>query len=128
MTSSDEPVSYLDAGEPTTVAWHADVRFAELMADYTIAGTAADVLGLCRALHDATGMLGLDSAQEADLQAHIARAERAASADPADQIGMGTELRALRYLLVEVADGPIAAFMADNAARIIGDGVGRLFS
>lgn len=33
----------------------------------------------------------------------------------------------MRYILVEDADGPIAAFMADSAARIIGDGIGCFF-
>ncbi len=41
---------------------------------------------------------------------------------------MEIQVRALRYLLVELADGPISAFMADDAVRIIGDGIGRLFS
>lgn len=44
------------------------------------------------------------------------------------QTGVEVQVRALRYLLVEVAEGPISAFMADDAARIIGDGIGRLFS
>jgi hypothetical protein len=98
------------------------------MADNSIAGTAGDVLSLCRALRDATGLLGLNSSEEADLLGHVALVERAATAAPVDQIGVEIELRALRYLLVEVSDGPISAFMADAAARIIGDGIGRLFS
>jgi hypothetical protein len=98
------------------------------MTDHSIAGTAEDVLSLCRALRDATGMLGLDSSGEVDLLEHVALAEQAATTVPVDQTGMEIQLRALRYLLVEVADGPISAFMADDAARIIGDDVGRLFS
>jgi hypothetical protein len=98
------------------------------MADHSIAGTADDVLSLCRALRDATGMLGLNSSEEADLRRHVALAEQAVTASPVDQTGMEIQMRALRYLLVEVADGPISAFMADDAARIIGDGIGRLFS
>jgi hypothetical protein len=98
------------------------------MADDSIAGTAEDVLSLCRALRDATGMLGLNSSDESDLLGHVALAERAATAAPVDRASMEIQVRALRYLLVEVADGPISAFMADDAARIIGDGIGRLFS
>ena len=98
------------------------------MADKSVAGMAGDVLSLCHALRDATGLLGLNSSEAADLLGHVALAERAATAAPVDQTGLEIELRALRYLLVEVADGPISAFMADDAARIIGDGVGRLFS
>jgi hypothetical protein len=41
---------------------------------------------------------------------------------------MDRHLHEIRYQLVEVADGPIAAFIAHDAARIIGDGIGRLFS
>jgi hypothetical protein len=96
------------------------------MADNSIAGTAGDVLSLCRALRDATGLLGLTSAEEADLFGHVVLAERAAAA--VDQAHVEVQVRALRYLLVEVAGGPVAAFLADAAARIIGDGVGRLFS
>jgi len=98
------------------------------MADNSIAGTAGDVLSLCRALRDAIGLLGLNRSEEADLLGHIALAERAATAAPVDQADVEVQVRALRYLLVEVADGPISAFMADDAARIIGDGIGRLFS
>lgn len=98
------------------------------MAEHSIAGTAGDVLRLCRALRDAIGLLGLTSVEEADLLAHVTLAERAATAAPVDKAGVEIQVRALRYLLVEVADGPISAFMADDAARIIGDGIGRLFS
>ncbi|MEV6846559.1 hypothetical protein [Actinoplanes sp. NPDC051411] len=97
------------------------------MADNSIAGTAEDVLSLCRALRDATGLLGMTSSEEADLLGRVALAEQAATTT-VDQTGVEIQLRALRYLLVEVADGPISAFMADYAARIIGDGIGRLFS
>jgi hypothetical protein len=98
------------------------------MADDSIAGMAGEVLSLCRALRDAAGMLGLNSSDEADLIGHVALAEQAATAASMDRAGMEIQVRALRYLLVEVADGPVAAFMADDAARIIGDGIGRFFS
>ncbi|MEV6487100.1 hypothetical protein AB0M20_00470 [Actinoplanes sp. NPDC051633] len=93
-----------------------------------IAGSPDDVLSLCRALYDANGMLGLDASGEAELLRQVQLAETAAAFDPADQEAMASALRAIRYQLVEVADGPISAFMADDAARIIGDGIGRLFS
>ena len=91
-------------------------------------GTADEVLSLCRALRDATGLLGLTESEESDLLDHVVRAERAASATPMDLAGVDTQVRAIRYLLVEVADGGVSAFMADAAARILGDGIGRLFS
>ncbi|TYB96311.1 hypothetical protein FXF53_22310 [Micromonospora sp. WP24] len=92
------------------------------------AGTADEVLSLCRALRNATRLLGLTGAEESDLLGHVARAEQAASATPLDLAGVDTQVRAIRYLLVEVADGGVSAFMADAAARILGDGIGRLFS
>jgi hypothetical protein len=88
---------------------------------------AGEVLSLCRALRDAEGMLALTGVQRAELLGHLARAEQAATA-PTDQRAMDVHVRAIRYLLVEVADGPISAFMADAAARVLGDGYGRLFS
>ena len=92
------------------------------------ADTAEKVLSLCKAVRDAKAMLQLTETQQMELVACVARAERAASSDPVDHAGIGTEVRAMRYILVEVADGPISAFMADAAAQIIGDGIGRLFS
>ncbi|MEU4557471.1 hypothetical protein AB0F72_03730 [Actinoplanes sp. NPDC023936] len=91
------------------------------------ADVADEVLSLCRALRDAQGLLGLTESEESDLLGHVARAERAASATPPDLPGVDTHVRAIRYLLVEVADGGVSAFMADAAARILGDGIGRLF-
>jgi hypothetical protein len=84
-----------------------------------------EVLSLCRALRDAYGMLGLSDPQHHELLEHVARAEQAATAS--DPTAVDAPVRAIRYLLVEVADGPIAAFMADAAARIVGGDVGRLF-
>ncbi|MBB4738369.1 hypothetical protein BJY16_001828 [Actinoplanes octamycinicus] len=98
------------------------------MTDKPIAGNVDDVLSLCRALRDAPGLLGLSSADEVTLFEQVALAEQAAMAKPAALLEMATHVRAIRYLLVEIADGPISAFMADDAARIVGDGVGRLFS
>jgi hypothetical protein len=87
---------------------------------------AAEVLSLCAALRDGIAMLGLDGVQQLDLLRDLGVAEQAA-ASPVDEPGMDAAVRAIRYALMEVADGPIAAFMADAAARIIGDGYGKLF-
>jgi hypothetical protein len=98
--------------------------FAERMDD--VADRVEEVLRLCRALRDADGLLGLSDLQQVELLALVTRAEQAAAGtDPA---GMDAPIRAIRYLLVEAADGPIAAFMSDAAARIAGDDIGRLFS
>lgn len=98
------------------------------MTERPLAGTPDDVLSLCRALRDATGLLGLNPTQESELITQVDLAEQAATAAPVDVPGMVIQVRAIRYQLVEVADGPISAFMADGAARILGDGIGKLFS
>lgn len=98
------------------------------MAEEPTGGTGGEVLKLCAALRNGKDLLGLADSEKADLLAHVASAERAAAASPVDAVGMDEQVRAIRYLLVEVADGPISAFMADAAAQIIGDGIGRLFS
>jgi hypothetical protein len=92
-----------------------------------VASRVEEVLSLCRALRDAGGLLNLSGPQEAELLDHVTRAERAAASATIDPEGMEAPVRAIRYLLVEVADGPIAAFMADAAAQIVGDDIGRLF-
>jgi hypothetical protein len=86
-----------------------------------------EVLSLCRALRDGKGMLALTEVQQGELLSHVAGAEQAATM-PSDRRAMDVHVRAIRYLLIEVADGPVSAFMADAAARVLGDGYGRLFS
>ncbi|MEU4215092.1 hypothetical protein [Actinoplanes sp. NPDC026623] len=93
-----------------------------------MADTAADVLSLCRAVRDATTMLHLTPDQQRELLACVTRAEQVATPHPIDRAALGTEVRSIRSILVEIADGPISALMADAAARIVGDGIGRLFS
>ena len=97
------------------------------MTERAIAGSADDVLSLCRALRDATGMLGLSVEGQSELLTRVELAEKAAMATPIDLPGIATQMRAIRYQLVEIAHGPISAFMADDAARIIGDDIGKLF-
>lgn len=90
--------------------------------------SVAQVISLCRAVRDAITMLELTGQQQTKLLEHVARAERAVTSDPPDPATAKSQVLAIRYLLVEVADGPMSAFMADAAAQIIGDGIGRLFS
>ncbi|WP_148062103.1 hypothetical protein [Micromonospora aurantiaca] len=78
-------------------------------------------------MRDAQTMLHLPAPRLADLLGCAAGAERAATSHPVDESEVLAQVRSMRYILVEDADGPIAAFMADSAARIIGDGIGRLF-
>lgn len=91
-------------------------------------GVASDVLSLCAAIRDGKDMLGLTGQEQTRLLAHVELAQVAATASPIDSAGVDTHVRAVRYILIEVADGPISAFMADAAAQILGDGIGRLFS
>jgi hypothetical protein len=88
-----------------------------------------DVLRLCAATHAAMGNLALPASAQADLLACLQAAENAApSSAVADADAMMVAVKRVRYVLVEAADGPIAAVLADSAARIVGDGIGRMFS
>jgi hypothetical protein len=84
------------------------------------------VLSLCRAVRQGIGLLGLDPETTADLAHHLDTAEL--NATNGDRLGMISQVKAIRYVLLEVADGPVAPFLADAAALIIGDGFGRIFS
>jgi hypothetical protein len=95
------------------------------MGDGSRGGIAEEVLSLCRALREAQDLLGLSDPSL--LLEQVSLAERSAAV-PVTDVELRRRVRAIRYVLVEVSDGPIAAFMADKAARIVGDGVGRLFS
>lgn len=91
-------------------------------------GSVADVLRLCGAVRDAQAMLNLPAPRLAELLTCAALAEHAATFHPVDESEVLSQVRSMRYILIEDADGPIAAFMADSAARIIGDGIGRFFT
>ncbi|MEV5695449.1 hypothetical protein [Micromonospora globbae] len=92
-----------------------------------VAEALVDVLRLCRAVRDAQTMLHLPAPRLAELLRCAACAEHAATSHPVDEYEVLAQVRSMRYILVEDANGPIAAFMADSAARIIGDGIGRFF-
>jgi hypothetical protein len=81
------------------------------------------ILSLCRAVRQATSELWLDRASAAELGKHLLTAEASASAGTADL----DSVRGIRYILLESADGPLAPFLADAAAQIIGDDFGKLF-
>ena len=89
---------------------------------------AAAVLRLCCAVRDAIPLLGIPRTDADDVLAHVARAVKAAEAEPIDSAAAATAVKLVRHRLMEVADGPVAAVLADSAARIVGDGFGRLFS
>jgi hypothetical protein len=89
-------------------------------------GESNPALDLCRAVRQGVHLLGLGPATTADLLRHVDNAELNACGD--DRSVMINELKAVRYVLLEVADGPVAPFLADAAALIIGDGYGRIFS
>ncbi|MEU2610640.1 hypothetical protein ABZ570_03500 [Micromonospora sp. NPDC007271] len=97
------------------------------MDEGSISNNLPDVLRLCRAVRDAQSLLHLPAPRVAELLRCAALAEHAATSHPVDGIEVLAQVRSMRYILVEDADGPIAAFMADSAGRIIGDGIGRFF-
>jgi hypothetical protein len=88
-----------------------------------------DVLRLCAETRLAMGSLALEKEIGADFRAHLHAAEEALrTAGSTDTDVALVAVKRVRHILVEAADGPIAAVPADSAARILGDGVGRLFS
>jgi hypothetical protein len=82
-----------------------------------------EVLHLCRALRQAVPALYLDPVSERHLLGHLSAAETAAADGEADL----NSVKAIRYILLESADGPLAPFMTDAAAQIVGDGFGKIF-
>jgi hypothetical protein len=84
------------------------------------------VVSLCRAVRQGVDLLSLDFESCTDLLHHLDIAELSANGD--DRAVMIDQVKAIRYVLLEVADGPVAPFLADAAALIIGDGFGRIFS
>nr|WP_193599466.1 hypothetical protein [Micromonospora purpureochromogenes] len=97
------------------------------MDENSISNTLPDVARLCGAVRDAQSLLHLPAPRVAELLKCAALAEHAAASHPVDESEVLAQVRSMRYILVEDADGPIAAFLADSAARIIGDGIGRFF-
>lgn len=89
-------------------------------------GERRDVATLCHAVRQATDQLWLDASVAGELQRHLEIAEQAAGKGT-DVTAMLDALKVIRYHLLESADGPLAPFLADAAAQIIGDGHGRLF-
>jgi hypothetical protein len=89
---------------------------------------AAAVLRLCGAVRDAIPLLGIQPGEADDLRADVMRAAAAAETQPVDTVVAIAAVKLLRHRLMEIADGPVAAVLADSAARIVGDGFGRLFS
>jgi hypothetical protein len=86
------------------------------------------VLRLCGAVRQALPSLGTDSGTADTLRSYAGAAEQACQSDPPSAAAVLTAVRQMRYLLIESADGPIAAILADSATRIVGDDIGRLFS
>jgi hypothetical protein len=82
-----------------------------------------EILKLCLALRQAVRDLWLDPVSELELVGLLSAAETAAAEEKTDL----DSVKAIRYILLESADGPLAPFMADAAARIIGDGFGKIF-
>ncbi|MFI5937869.1 DUF4259 domain-containing protein [Actinoplanes sp. NPDC051494] len=87
-----------------------------------------ETLNLCRAVRDAGPLLGLPERARSEILLLVEAVERSAMAPSFGSAETLAQVRAIRYLLVEVADGPVAALLADAASRVLGDDIGRLFS
>ena len=90
-------------------------------------GSMDDLTGLCLALDQAAPLLAL---QDSDARAFHQQIDRlraqTATAEP-DRVAIVATLKAIRHLLLESADGPLAPFLCDSVATLIGDGHGKLF-
>jgi hypothetical protein len=86
------------------------------------------VLRLCSAVREAMPLLGVSPQAASDLLAFAAEAERACRLDPPAPSAMQAAVKRIRHQLIESADGPLAAILADSAGRIIGDDIGKIFS
>jgi hypothetical protein len=86
------------------------------------------MLRFCAAVDDAMPVLGLDVSAQHILGLHLIAIRAAAGSDPPNVPAALNAIRMVRQLLIENADGPVAAVLADSSAKIIGDGVGKLFS
>jgi hypothetical protein len=90
-------------------------------------GRRTDVVELCAAVRQALDDLYLDEAGRSQITNDVAAAERLAQDKSSTAAQLAEAVRPVRYLLLEMAQGPLAPFLADAAAQIIGDGHGRLF-
>ncbi|MFG1606015.1 hypothetical protein [Actinoplanes sp. NPDC049265] len=86
-----------------------------------------EVLQLCQAVHESIDLMGLDAADMRELERRLVSVEQLANAPDVLAADLTETLKGVRYLLVEVAQCPLGAFMAASAETIIGDGYGRLF-
>lgn len=90
-------------------------------------GRHDDVLGLCAALRQAVDELGLDESAKQHLLEQLTILERMARNPSVSTGDLHQAVKVVRYILLETAVGPLAPFLADAAALIVGDGHGRIF-
>lgn len=90
-------------------------------------GRHDDVLGLCAALRQAIDELGLDESGKQHLLEQLTILERMARNPSVSTGDLHQAVKFVRYILLETAVGPLAPFLADAAALIVGDGHGRMF-
>ncbi|MFI7543762.1 hypothetical protein [Actinoplanes sp. NPDC049599] len=86
-----------------------------------------DVMQLCAAIRQAEGVLFLDGETAIQLRQHLAVIDEALIEGRFGEAQLVSSLKAVRYILMESADGPIAPFLADSVATIVGDGHGKIF-
>jgi hypothetical protein len=90
-------------------------------------GRHDDVLELCAALRQAVDELGLDESAKQYLLEQLTILEGMARNPSVSTGDLHQAVKVVRYILLETAVGPLAPFLADAAALIIGDGHGRIF-
>ena len=86
-----------------------------------------DVMRVCAAIRQAESILFLDGETAIQLRQHLAIIDDSLLKGHFGEAQLVSSLKAVRYILMESADGPIAPFLADSVATIIGDGHGRIF-
>ncbi|WP_412541290.1 hypothetical protein R8Z50_01350 [Longispora sp. K20-0274] len=79
------------------------------------------------AVREAVPDLALDVDSRTRLYGLIVDLEFQLKFEPDGASGISSAVKPIRYLLVEVAQGPVAAVLADSASRLVGDDTGRLF-
>ncbi|BCJ51839.1 hypothetical protein Asp14428_33140 [Actinoplanes sp. NBRC 14428] len=87
-----------------------------------------EILRLCSAVREALPMLDISPQAASDLLAFAAEAEMACRVTPPSPGAAQAAVKRIRHQLIESADGPLAAILADSAGRIIGDDIGKMFS
>ncbi|MEU8606445.1 hypothetical protein AB0C29_00330 [Actinoplanes sp. NPDC048791] len=86
-----------------------------------------NVLSVCTAIRQAEKLLFLDDKYATELGQHLTTIDDLIAEGCLDRARAITTLKAIRYLLIESSSGPVAPFLIDSLATVIGDGHGKIF-